>query len=98
MLSRVLERRSGRGDDEIADADRWRLLPAEQDDLGQLLGGHEIGVAEPRAVLLEADVHAGMDVGPDIARRDVDDAYAIICLRLAQRLAERADSVFAGRI
>ena len=57
-----LEVRAGGRHDKVADADRLRELPAEEHDSGELLGGHELRVAEQRTILLKADAHCGVDV------------------------------------
>jgi hypothetical protein len=38
------------------------------------------------------------DVGLDVPWRDVDDAHAVLALRLPERLAHGADAVLARRV
>src|SRR5437868_4521615 len=58
------ERGPGRRDLQVADANVGGLLPAPEEDLGELLGAHEVRVAQGFAVLLERNAHALVDVGP----------------------------------
>ena len=75
-----------------------RLVPAEQDDVGKLVGGDEIGIAQPLAIFLEADAHLGVDVRLDEARRDVDHADVVRGLAFLERRAERAHGRLGGVI
>src|SRR5574341_1359870 len=81
--ARKSKRRARRRDHEFADTQMRRQLVAVIDDSGQLIRRHEIGIPHGLGVLLKGYAHAAMDVGLDVARRDVDDTHAVLALRLA---------------
>jgi hypothetical protein len=88
--------RRRRHDHEVADADRLRLLVAEQDNVGDPFGRDEIRISGQAAILIERDAHSDMDVRPHESRRDIDDAHVVFRLRLLKRLGQRADRGFRG--
>jgi hypothetical protein len=48
----------------------------------EFFGAHEVGIAEPAMVFLEADPHRRVDVGLDEARRDINHADIVPSLAL----------------
>jgi len=73
------EIRARRHHDDVPDTNALRLLPAEENDVGQFGGFDEVWVSQSVAVFSEADTHFGVDI---------DDADVAGCFSFLQRCEE----------